>query len=291
MPRLSALEKETLSTNLHYLLEEYHMSIPAAALSCGISLRTFESYYYGEKGPSLKNLTKIANHFLLTPTALIGEKFVPHETPSGYKTFSDLSVKERKAYFEVKKLMEKNKKNDLMELLEIQFEDIHFSTVKMFNDLGFQIDFIPTFTYEELQDYLVDDFNLKTYNEYCELYDKRFEIVRTSNDKNLTPESKAQISETVIRLKKFLEPEREQYLLENVGLNCVLHYLDKGKYKYKSDIPLKVRISTILTDADVKIDKIKSSKDFFGQPKEFSLIDFIKFECQITDMLFDFLDN
>ena len=80
MPRLSAIEKENLSTNLHLLLEKYHMSIPYAAQSCGISLRTFESYYYCEKSPSIKNLTKIANFFLLTPTALISEKLPDKES-------------------------------------------------------------------------------------------------------------------------------------------------------------------------------------------------------------------
>ena len=148
------------------------MSIPYAAQSCGISLRTFESYYYCEKSPSIKNLTKIANFFLLTPTALISEKLPDKESKmKGSKKM----LEDKRAYYEVKKLLENDNQNDLIDLLNCQFEDIHLSVIQMFKDLGFQVDFVPTFTYEDLTDYLIDDFNLKSYKEYCELYDKRFD--------------------------------------------------------------------------------------------------------------------
>jgi len=41
--------KKNLSRNVHKLLSNAHFSVRQAAKLCNIPLRTFESYYYGEK--------------------------------------------------------------------------------------------------------------------------------------------------------------------------------------------------------------------------------------------------
>lgn len=264
MPRLSESEKKILSANLHKLLDKFHMSIPHAAQICSISLRTFESYYYAEKSPSIKNLTIIANAFLITPTALIAEEM------------SEKTIDERRTYFEMSKLLGASAQSDLSASLNRHFDVFPPSLLQLFKDLGLMITFLPTFTYEDFTSNLIDDYNFDAVKEYTDIYDKRFEISSDASE---------DIRKTVEKLKAALMPEREQYILEHAGLDYVIYHLDKGTYKNLDDVPVKVRISTLLD-----VSNAKRPADLIIHPQEYSLTDLCNFKDHIIDEIYDFLE-
>ena len=264
MPRLSESEKKILSANLHKLLDKFHMSIPHAAQICSISLRTFESYYYAEKSPSIKNLTLISNAFSITPTALIAEEM------------SEKMIEEKRTYFEIKKLMMASAQSDLLSSLNRHFDVFAPSLLQLFKDLGLMITFLPAFSYEDFTSNLIDDYSVESIKEYTDIYDKRFEV---------SPDASDDIRKTVEKLKAALMPEREQYILEHAGLDYVIYKLEKGAYKQLEDVPLKVRISTFLD-----ISNVKCPADLMIKPKEYSLIDLCNFKEHIIDEIYDFLE-
>lgn len=269
MSQLTDNEKRNLSKNLHLLLEKYHLTIPFVAQACNLRLRTFESYYYGEKSPSLERLNKLAIYFNLTPTALIAEEL------------SSKLLEQKVAFREVQELLHSEAENTLIESINIQFKEIHFSVIQMFKDLGFEVDFIPTFTNEEFQSLLyTDEFTIDAYKKYCEIYDKRFVI---------SPDASEEARQTVERLKTMLIPEREQYLLEHVGLDLISNNIENNVYSHLTEIPLKVRISTINENIDRSY--ITSKSDMLYSPKEYSLLDLKKLEGQLIDTLYNFLDT
>ena len=264
MPRLSESEKKILSANLHKLLDKFHMSIPHAAQICSISLRTFESYYYAEKSPSIKNLTLISNAFSITPTALIAEEM------------SEKMIEEKKTYFEMKRHMDATAQSDLLLSLNRSFDIFSSSLLQLFKNTGFDITFLPTFTYEDFTSNLIDDYNFDAVKEYTDIYDKRFEV---------SPDASDDIRKTVEKLKAALMPEREQYILEHAGLDYVIYKLEKGAYKQLEDVPLKVRISTFLD-----ISNVKCPADLMIKPKEYSLTNLHNFKEHIIDEIYDFLE-
>ena len=263
MPRLSESEKKILSANLHKLLDKFHMSIPHAAQICSISLRTFESYYYAEKSPSIKNLTLIANAFSITPTALIAEEM------------SEKMIEEKRTYFEIKRLMDATVQSDLLLSLNRCFDIFPSPLLQLFEDTGFNITFLPAFTYDDFTSNLIDDYNFDAIKEYTDIYDKRFEI---------SPDTSDDIRKTVEKLKAALMPERKQYILEHAGLDYVIYHLDKGTYKNLDDVPVKVRIFTLLD-----VSNAKRPSDLIIHPQEYSLTDLCNFKDHIIDEIYDFL--
>lgn len=139
--------KKNLSRNLHKLLSNAHFSVRQAAKLCNIPLRTFESYYYGEKLPKEQNLLAIAHLFNMTPHALLSDDW------------SKASAYERQLYRDVNRMYDELTENTPVKIITdmlTQHIPCHRRFYKLCQYLEITIDYIPQYTDGFLKEVLYD---------------------------------------------------------------------------------------------------------------------------------------
>lgn len=292
MARLTEQEKKYLSTNLKMLCAKTKLPNPEIAKLCNIPLRTFESYYYGEKSPSSSNFQKLASFFLTTPSTLCSSDF------------SKKTLEENHIYHNICFIRDEIRDNYpstiIRDFLSSKYLK-HSSFVEFCKTIKVHINYVPIFSSNELEDLTYDE---KTGIDILEL--KRYIEKRQVNSlKNLE-------SEKIIKAKLMQEGNTEKdandklttyrkvarkladLLLDDIpenvrrtqGLQYLVDEISKGNYENCDidDLPIRIEVCRISSkDAEKK----RTISDYIVPVKTYSIKDFMKLQNDFIQKIWD----